>query len=209
MERIAGGETESREKPVTLITPRAVIVGGISAALLAAINPYLAFVRRTWDVGSGSLLSGPAVGLFALVLINGLLIRLLRNRAFGRGELLVVYGMLIVSVGLAMQGGLPYIVSATVYPFYMATPENAWEHMILPHVPLWLRLTDLGVVSWFWEAAPRGAAVPWRDWFTPMLAWSGFTLALMAAMFCLGALLRRDWIERQRLAFLSWTSLLP
>ncbi len=201
MTRIVDTETEPRAKPVTLITPRAVLVGGISGALLAAINPYLAFVRRTWDVGSGSLLSGPVVILFALVVVNGLLIRLLRRRAFSRGELLVVYGMLIVSAGLTMQGGLPYIVSATVYPFYMATPENAWEHMILPHVPLWLRLTNLEVVDWFWEASPEGLGVPWRHWLSPMLGWGAFTLALMAAMFCLGALLRRDWIERQRLAF--------
>ena len=201
MARITDTETESGAMPVTLITPRAVLVGGISAALLSVINPYLAFVRRTWDVGSGSLLSGPVVVLFALVVVNGLLIRLLRRRAFSRGELLVVYGMLIVSVGLTMQGGLPYIVSATVYPFYMATPGNAWEHMILPHVPLWLRLTNLEVVSWFWEASPQGLGVPWRYWLSPMLGWGIFTLALMAAMFCLGALLRRDWIERQRLAF--------
>jgi len=99
MTRIVDTETEPRAKPVTLITPRAVLVGGISGALLAAINPYLAFVRRTWDVGSGSLLSGPVVILFALVVVNGLLIRLLRRRAFSRGELLVVYGMLIRCCG--------------------------------------------------------------------------------------------------------------
>ncbi len=34
-----------------------------------------------------------------------------------------------------------------------------------------------------------------------MLAWFSFTLALMGAMFSLGALLSRDWIERQRLSF--------
>ena len=45
--------------------------------------------------------------------------------------------MLIVSIGLAMQGGIPYIVSATTYPFYMATPENGWQHAMWPvHPPL-------------------------------------------------------------------------
>jgi len=34
-----------------------------------------------------------------------------------------------------------------------------------------------------------------------MAAWGGFTLALMAGMFSLGALMRKDWIERQRLTF--------
>jgi len=187
--------------PVIPVSPRAVLVGALAVSALAAINPYLAFVNLTWDVGSGSLLGSAVVVLFALVLINGLLVRLAPRRAFARGELLVIYGMLIVSVGLAMQGGLPYVVSATAYPFYMATPENGWAHLVLPHIPLWLRPGELEVVDWFWEGAPRGLGVPWGYWATPMLAWTGFTVALMAGMFCLGALLSRDWIERQRLAF--------
>ena len=126
MERDLPASKASREKPTTPVTPRAVLTGAVAVALLAVINPYLAFQAHTWDVGSGSLLGSPVVVLFLLVLINGLLIRLWPGRAFTRGELLVCYGMLIVSVGLAMQGGLPYIVSATVYPFYMATPENGW-----------------------------------------------------------------------------------
>jgi len=201
MQDQATAKGESQPGPVAFITPRAVLVGALSAAFLAVVNPYLAFVRRTWDVGSGSLLSGPVLVLFALVVINGLVMRLLPRRAFTRAELLTVYGMLMLSLGLTMQGGLPYIVSATTYPFYMARPENGWEHMMLPYVPLWLRLANPEVVPWFWEGSPQGYGVPWHDWLAPMLAWGGFTVALMAAMFCLGALLQKDWIERQRLAF--------
>jgi len=201
MDRDLSPEVEQGRKIVMPITPRAVLLGAMAVAFLAMVNPYLSFVSRTWSVGSGSLLGSTLVVLFGLVLLNGLLLRLAPRLAFTRGELLVVYGMLIVSVGLIMQGGLPYIVASTVYPFHMATPENGWEHMILPHVPLWLRLNRLEVVEWFWQGSPSGSGVPWGDWLTPMLAWSGFTLALMGAMFCLGALLSKDWIERQRLSF--------
>ena len=191
----------SLAKPVIPVTPRAIVLGAVSAALVATINPYLDFVKHTWSVGGGSLLEGPLVVLFACVLVNGLLARFAPRRALRRGELLVVYGMLALSLGLTRQGGLPYLVSSATYPFYMASPGNDWEHLILPHIPLWLRVSDQEVVSWFWEGAPRGYGVPWRDWLVPMAAWGAFTLALMAAMFCLGALLRKDWIERQRLTF--------
>ena len=182
------------------ITPRAVLAGAISVAFLAAINPYLAFVSRTWTVGSGSLMGSPLVVLFLFVLLNGLLVRYFPRRAFTRGELLVIYGMLIVSIGLAMQGGLPYIVSATTYPLYMATPENGWQHLVWPYVPLWLRPSP-EAVSWFWEGLPQGTPMPWATWLMPLLGWGGFTVALMAAVFCLSALFSKDWIERQRLAF--------
>ncbi len=183
------------------ITLRAILLGAASAALLVTINPYLDFVKRTWSVGAGSLLDGPLMALFAFVLLNGLLVRLAPRRALSRGELLVIYGMLALSAGLARQGGLPYLVSSATYPFYMASPGNDWEHLILPHIPLWLRPADANVISWYWEGSPRGYGVPWHDWFVPMVALGSFTLALMAAMYCLGALLRRDWIERQRLTF--------
>ncbi|HUU54148.1 MAG TPA: DUF6785 family protein [Armatimonadota bacterium] len=200
-ERAVSVRPEAEEQPVTPVTPRAVLTGAIAVATLGVINPYLAFVSRTWDVGSGSLLNSPVFVLFLLVLINSVLIRLWPGRSFTRAELLVVYGMLIVSVGLAMQGGLPYIVSATTFPFYMATPENGWEHMMWPHIPLFLRLTNPEYVTWFWEGAPKGSGIPWGVWLTPLLAWGGFTVALMAGMFSLAALMRKDWIERQRLAF--------
>lgn len=79
----------------------------MAVATLGLINPYLSFVSRTWDVGSGSLLNSTVFVLFLLVALNTLLIRIWPGQSFTRGELLVVYGMLIVSVGLAMQGGCP------------------------------------------------------------------------------------------------------
>jgi hypothetical protein len=192
---------DSVAKPVVEVTPRAVIIGAIAVATLGFINPYLAFVSRTWNVGSGSLLNSPVFVLFLLVAANSVIIRLWPGRSFTRGELLVVYGMMIVSVGLAMQGGLPYIVSSTTFPFYRASPGNQWEHLVLPYIPLFLRLNNIEYVSWFWEGAPAGAGVPWGAWLTPMAAWGSFTLVLMLAMLSLGALVRKDWIERQRLAF--------
>lgn len=198
MDRDPQVETTASAHP---ITPRAVVLGAAAVGLLAAINPWLAFVSRTWSVGSGSLLPSPLVVVFVLTLANGLLVRVSPRRALTRAELLVVYGMLIVAVGLAMQGGLPYIVSATTFPFYMATPENNWQHMIWPHVPLWLRLGELEANDWFWEGLPRGTPLPWGAWLAPLLAWGSFTFGVMAAMFCLGALVSKDWIERQRLAF--------
>ena len=201
MGHMTAPDTHRPEGSLTPITPRAVLLGAFGVALLAAINPYLAYVRGTWEIGSGSLLSSAVLVLFVLVLLNGALVRWWPGRAFSRAELLVVYGMLIVSVGFVSTGGMPYLVSATTYPIYRATPSNGWEHLIWPHVPLWLRLNAPEAVAWFWEGLPEGVGIPWRSWWTPLLSWGSFTLALMAAMFCLGALLSKDWIERQRLAF--------
>jgi hypothetical protein len=64
------------EQPAERIGPRALLLGAICVAALAAANPYLTFVYRVWSVGSGSLLSGAVVVLLALLLANGALLRL-------------------------------------------------------------------------------------------------------------------------------------
>jgi hypothetical protein len=183
------------------VTVRALLIGVILITLLSLANPYLYWVINTWNVGSGQLMPSGVLVLFLLVALNTLLVRLWPGRAFSRAELLVIYGMLIVSLGLLQQGGLPYLVAIITYPFYAATPENQFQHLILPHIPLWWRAGSPQAVEWLWQGMPEGAAIPWRAWRTPWLAWGGFTFALMAAMYCLGALLTRDWIHRQRLTF--------
>jgi hypothetical protein len=183
------------------VTPRAIALGLALVLVLVATNPYLAFIVDYWTVGSGAILNGPVAALFLLVLANGLVKRAWPARAFSRTELLFAYAIAIIPVGLAQAGGLPYITATTTLPVYMATPGNRWATLVLPHLPAWLQLSDPRYATWFWEGAPAGAGVPWSAWRQPMLGWGAFTFALMAALFCLGALLRRDWIEGQRLTF--------
>ncbi len=183
------------------ITFRAVAVGLACVALLAFVNPYVTFIWRVWSVGSGSLLSGAVAMLFLLVAANGLLARWRPGLALTRAELLVVYGMMIVTAGLAMQGGIPYILSSTTYPHYMASEGNDWENLILPNIPSWLQASDIRAADFFWEGMPAGGSIPWPAWGKPLLAWGSFTFAMIGACFFLGALFAKDWIQRQRLTF--------
>jgi hypothetical protein len=201
LQRLPHGALVEQAAPANRVTGRAVLIGVLSIAFFSIINPYLSFVVRSWDVGSGQLMNGPVVALFVLVVLNTLLVRLWPGRAFSRAELLVVYGMMTVSLGLLEQGGLPYVVALVTYPFFAATPGNQFQDLIWPHIPAWFRTATPESTDWLWEGMPRGATIPWAAWTTPWLAWGAFTFALMGAMYCLAALLSRDWIQRQRLTF--------
>jgi len=183
------------------ITGRALLLGALTIALLSAATPYLGAVTHTWDPGGSALPATAVVTLFALVLCNGALVRISPRLALTRAELLVAYAMAILVVQFLYKGGLPFITGATTFPFYMATPANDWEHRLWPQIPLWFRLSDPQAITWYWEGAPSGLGVPWAAWLPPVLAWCSFTVALMTAMFCLAALLSKDWIEQQRLSF--------
>ncbi len=186
--------------PPQRITRRAALVGMLGGSALAVLNPYSDYVARTLSIGWGSLPIAVVFALFLLVTVNGLLVRLSPRRALDRRELLVAYGTMTISFPL-VRIYLPYLFGTLSYAFYRASPENDWEHLIWPHVPTWFRLATPEAANWFWEGLPKGQGIPWGAWATPLLAWGAFTCALMAAMFCLATLVRRDWIERQRLAF--------
>lgn len=194
--RVSGAE----KAVLSGVTPRAVILGVVAAAAMAAINPYTAYIADLWIPGNGALLHGPLQLLVILVAVNTALGRWAPRFAFSRQELIVTYGMLMISV-VNVYGLYTNFVTFLSYPIYQATPENAWAQLILPHVPQWLSLGDPYAVWWFWEGIPEGEAIPWGAWFTPLLSVCGVYVALMASVFCLGALVSRDWVERQRLAF--------
>lgn len=192
---------EEAPRPLHVVTGRALVIGTVTVAVLSLTIAYLGAVARAWDPGGSALPATAAVVLFALVLINGALARLMPRRALTRPELLVTYAMVIMTTQFLYKGGMPFITGATTFPFYMATRANDWEHILWPHLPAWFTLNDQQAVVWYWEGLPQGVGVPWRAWTGPITAWGSFSLALMAAQFCLSALLSRDWIERQRLAF--------
>jgi len=194
-------ESNKGEPRVLGIPVRALVLGTLVVAVLSFACPYLGAVSRTWDPGGSALPITGVVTLFALVMMNGLLVRLMPGRALSRVELFVTYAMVIMVVQYLYKGFVPFVTSGTTWPIYMATGSNDWEHRMWPYIPVWFRVSTLQAATWYWEGAPEGVGVPWAAWRWPLIAWGSFHLALLTAMFCLASLLSRDWIEKQKLAF--------
>jgi hypothetical protein len=52
----------------------------------------------------------------------------------------------------------------------------------------------------FYEGAPDGG-VPWGVWLKPLLLWMLFALLIYGTMFCLSTILRKQWLEHERITF--------
>ncbi len=182
------------------ISLRAVLLGTALAVIAAVVAPYTNYLSRTWNFGWGTLPNGPVVIAFVLVALNGLFLRWRSALGLTRADVLTIYIILTVSAAL-ITVLIPYTVGLTAYPLYQARREIGWEESVLPHVPLWLQPSSGDTITSFWAGMPAGAATPWRDWVTPVASWGVLILALCGSLICLGAILRKDWIERQRLAF--------
>jgi len=181
---------------------RALLTGGAAVIALAFLIPYFNLSLCKFDWAFRPLGVGPVFLLFALIWPGNAVLRRIRpGLAFAGWELLLIYAMMAICASLAGEGLYVYVLVNSVHPHYFATPENRWGELFLPSIPTWLQVSQPEAVRWFYEGAPAGAAIPWHEWVAPVLAWSAFALALYVGFFCLACLLRRDWIEGQRLAF--------
>ena len=173
------------------------------AAVIAAGAAISTLVR--YDVmGVGHL---PRIVLFPtllLVLTNAGARLLGQRRWFDRRRLMYVYAALLAmanipGVELVIRQYL-IMIAAQGY----ATPENRVAEVVLPHVPSWMVPgvdPAAPAVRYAFEGVPAGRAVPWRAWVRPLAAWTPVFVALLVLQMALPVLLRRRWVDRERLLF--------
>ena len=183
-------------------TARSVVAGTLFCTIIATGAPYANMVIRGSTLFYDFSTAGALFLFFVLVgLVNVGLRASLPFLALGRRELIVVYIMMIVASAIPTMGLTEYLLPILTGAQYYATPENEWATLILPHVPEWLVPQSAEAIKQFYEGAPRGMGVPWGAWITPLLYWGVFLLALYLVMICSMVILRRQWMERERLIY--------
>ena len=178
------------------------ITGALLAAFIGAAVPYTNMIIK------GSILahnfSTPAALFVFLVftaLVNVLLGLLGPRFALTRSELAVVYIMALLATSIPTIGFTENLLPVIAGLYYYATPENNWAALIHPHVPGWIAPQDSLAVEYFYEGLPAGVPVPWSAWFEPLVYWCLFVGALFWVCICAMVILRRQWIEHEKLAY--------
>lgn len=182
------------------LTWRSLLVGLVMVALVCRWIHQAELVvgqRGHSALANTSMPLGAFGGLLVVMAVNGLLRRLRPGLALGRGEVLVVYVMMTTGTVIASSGGIHFLVPVILAPFYFATPENKLE-LVVPYIPRWFAPQDPRAILDFYQG---NAAVPYRAWLMPTIAWTVFLLAFLGTTISLSALLRRQWVDRERLTF--------
>ncbi|MFB3881085.1 MAG: DUF6785 family protein [Armatimonadota bacterium] len=122
--------------------------------------------------------------------------------ALNRGELIVVYVMLTMGTSVAGHDMLQVLAPIISAGHWFANPQNRWDQMIGGTTPAWLVISDKAVLYGLWNGSATLYSRPVIEaWMTPVLWWTGFTVALVFVLICLSVLLRPLWAERERLTF--------
>ena len=182
------------------MTPRSLCVGS-GMVLMVAMGAFYS----PWIVGAAEITWSyfpVAVGtpFMLLILVNALGKRLL-GRYLQPAELLIVLtmGLVTASIPLWIVGYLLAILSA---PFYAATPENDRANLVHPYLSAWaVPANDGDAMRWFYEGVPAGESIPWAVWLGPLGWWVSLILTVYFVCFCLVTILRRQWVEREKLTF--------
>jgi len=184
------------------VRPHAMATGVLLCAAISVGLPYGEFVIQGTRLGLSS--STPAA-FFLLFVIIALLQPLLgmgrRVWLFNRAELLVISVMMMLTTAVPSRGftGVALPIISAVH--YYATPENNWAEKLIPYVPDWLIPHDQEAIKWFYEGLPEGEVIPWAVWVKPLGWWLLFMAAFYAVLICSMNILRRQWMDRERLLY--------
>ncbi|MBI1930496.1 hypothetical protein HYR99_40410, partial [Candidatus Poribacteria bacterium] len=192
------------------MTTRSIFVGILATIALAIATP----ISDLWIQGTWLAACHLPIGVLVILVLLQLALNPLLHRIgapFTHAELVTIYAMTLVSAGIPSLGFAAYLIPVLAAPAYYQTPENELGTTFFHYIPDWLAPMDAKASRLFYEGTQvqRGnsvfafhiPAIPWAVWMKPLMAWSLFALGLFLAMTCTCALLRRQWIERERLFF--------
>ena len=181
-------------------TPRALFLGALASVFVNIASPYTesrGFSNFSWSY----LPEGGAFVLLLVVGVNALVHRLRPRWALTVPEVLLVFVMALAANATSIFL-MYFLCSAIASPYYFASPENRWQEDLLPYLKPWLIVSDKHQAAyWFFEGLPPTERIPWGDWLLPLAAWMPFLIALLVASFAMVSLLRRQWLEHEKLSY--------
>ncbi|MFH0930992.1 MAG: DUF6785 family protein [Candidatus Zixiibacteriota bacterium] len=189
---------EAEERGFTL---RAIIVGLVLSFFIGAGDVYNQMLIHGSYMTIDFTTAGAIFFIFWLSLFNLLLKRFFPRSSLSGPEMILIYMMMVVACAIPTMGLTFYLVPLISGVKYYATPQNEWGTLLIPHIKNWLILQDENAVRWFYEGLPPGQGIPWLTWVKPLSFWLSLILVLYLVMTFIMVLLRKQWVERERLNY--------
>ncbi|MBS3762849.1 MAG: hypothetical protein KGZ25_06045 [Planctomycetes bacterium] len=185
----------------------------------AGLGAFVAFVV----VHLSGMSQIPAVLTFGtgIILFAGLVIGLGFRGPLNAKELLVIFSMMLICSGIPTFGLISQLLPMVTSWQYLS-PDTGWADSFFNLIPEWLVVGDpqkmltgkeaglnfqqisrehFLAIKWFYEKVPEGKSIPWKPWIHPLITWGIFITFLYGYMFCWTSILRKQWVEREKLLF--------
>lgn len=193
--------TPSPARRWSSVTPRAFVLGLLLIPLLIYWVEYTEIVANGPDLAAMALPTVVIFMLLVLVALNLAVRRFAPARAFSQAELLIVFSMNALAVGICGIGQMQFLTPTLVGWMYYATPSNGWANRFFRFVPHWAVPDKSVVADYYAGRSSLFTPAHLAGWAQPVAVWTGFILMMMACFYCINVLIRRQWVERERLVF--------
>ena len=175
------------------------------AVFLSPINIYwtvqMELVRYSGLPTTISLFFNVVFNLLVLSLLNAGVRRFLKKTLFKPGELVVIYTMLSIASGIGGHSMMQILPPMLGHPFWFATEENDWKNLFWRYIPRWLAVDDKNALRGYYEGDSLYTIPHLKAWLTPVIAWSAFIFVVLLIMLCINIIVRKQWIEREKLSY--------
>jgi hypothetical protein len=173
---------------------------------LCLLDPYTSFMKWYGWHTEGAFPEGAVFLLVFFTIAWNFVFKLIRRSwVLRQAELMLIWCMLIVAATVPSEGLMSYWFPTLTAPTYLARRADiAWKDTALANAPEGLMVSKdprSPAVQQYFEGRPEGGRFPWKPWILTIGNWLIFMAFIYLATFFLCAILRKQWVERERLQF--------
>ncbi len=200
-------QTEVILTPQRSVTFRIMVL----STILIFINCYwIIEVEGIWHTNHATAMSlfwNTIFFLLLLVLFNIFVLkRHFPSKVFSQGELITCYVMMTIASALAghdsLQLGIPAVEGFPVW--FQSQQETLHWDKFNNFYPDWAMVKDPNILRPLYEGL--GSSILYTKpvlmaWAAPVFVWCCFILALGSVMICMNVILRKQWMENEKLSY--------
>ena len=197
-------DTESR---VSALTLRGLLLGVVCVVLTCFAVTYAELVVGSMQIGYLQL-PPVVIGLLVMLLaVQGILGRFSGRLRLEKRELFTIYVMMLLAAMVSSRGLMEKLIPLLIVPNYFATPENNWKTLFYPALKSYpLPFNTSGdpkqdAATRFYESLRYGEHIPWQSWASVLAVWGVFVALIFIAFLCMAVILRRQWVDNEKLSF--------
>ena len=186
------------------MTARAFIIGLAMAVFANYWTAYSSLILHSSRADYAHLSLAMLIPFVGILVIN----QILNKWALSPSELLTICSLGMIAALMQGEWLSGYFIGVISAPTYFATPENRWTDLLLDNLAPWAIVANPHAARGFYEGIAEGHSLPYRDWWSPLFWWGCFFVAILTINLCISVILRRQWMEHERLAYPIPTALL-
>jgi len=196
--RYGGIMDHNKDRSVGL---RAILIG----IILVVVNAYWVGIASELWYALFTLVnpfSNAIFTLLVLILIGFILKKISHKLQLTSSELIIIYSMVTMVSTISGHSTMMFVMGTLAHPYWFASPENEWQSLFWRYIPSWFTVSDTDVLNGYFVGESTIHTMKHiRAWIGPVLIWSCFIFFLWFSLLCIVSILRKQWIENEKLSY--------